>query len=366
MKKVLHVTFDMRIGGTEQVIKNLIEGSDLKRFAPSILCLESPIGPIGELLVRKGYRIDIISRKEGFDLGLIFKVRRFIKDNNIDIVHCHQYTPWVYSALAAFMTGKKVIFTEHGRFYPDRTSWKRAIINPILNLITDRVTVISTATKQALINYEYIPPSKIQVIYNGIVPLIPDKSRNAEIRNTYVISDHTRIVGTIARLDPIKNHAMMLRAFRIVAESYPNTKLMIIGDGEEMENLKQACHELGIVNHVIFTGYITEPVYYLDLMDIFMLSSFSEGTSMTLLEAMSLSKPCVVTDAGGNSEIVEHEVNGLVTPNNDASAFADAIIELLKDKKKYQKMCYASLDRFNRKFNLKYMLNAFQYIYDDL
>ncbi len=366
MKKVLHITFDMHIGGTEQVIKNLIEGTDPDRYKPSILCLEAPIGPFGELLVRKGFDIDIIPRKGGFDTALIFKVRRFIKDNAIDILHCHQYTPWVYGALSAILTGKKVIFTEHGRFYPDRTSWKRAVINPLLNWITDKVTVISNATKQALIDYEYLPPGKVQVIYNGIAPLRPDASQVIAIREQLGLPEQTRIIGTIARLDPIKNQSMMLKAFKLVCEACPNTKLMVIGDGEEMGNLKRLSTELGIADQVIFTGYITEPYSYLALMDIFLLSSLSEGTSMTLLEAMSLAKPCVVTDAGGNSEIIEHEVNGLVTPNDDAPAFADAILALLLDKKKYQLMSDASLDRFNRKFNLYYMVNEFQGIYDDL
>jgi glycosyltransferase involved in cell wall biosynthesis len=366
MKRVLHITFDMHIGGTEQVIKNLIEGTDLNHYKPSILCLEAPIGPFGELLLRKGINIDIIQRKEGFDLRLIVKVRRYIKEKRIDILHCHQYTPWVYSALAAFLTEKKVIFTEHGRFYPDRSSWKRAIINPVLNWITNQVTAISKATKQALVDYEYIPASKIQVIYNGIIPLKPVKSRSAGIRRELGISEHIRIVGTIARLDPIKNHAMMLRAFKIVTESYPDIKLLIVGDGDEMEHLKRLCQDLGIADHVILTGYITEPVCTLDLMDVFLLSSLSEGTSMTLLEAMSLAKPCVVTDTGGNPEIIEHNVNGIVTPNDDAPAFADAIIELLIDNKKYQKMSDASLDRFNRKFNLHYMVNKYQDIYEKL
>ena len=158
----------------------------------------------------------------------------------------------------------------------------------------------------------------------------------------------------------------MLKAFKVVTEAYKDIKLMMIGDGEERENLEQLSRDLGIADDVIFTGYITEPGYYLDLMDIFLLSSLSEGTSVTLLEAMSLAKPCVVTDAGGNPEIIAHEVNGLVTPNNDAPAFAAAIIELLGNENKYLQMSTASLDRFNESFNIHNMVNDYQRIYDDL
>ena len=366
MKKVLHITFDMRIGGTEQVIKNLIEGTDRGLYDVSILCLECPPGPFGELLQKQGITIDSISRKEGFDTGLIFRIRHYIKKRNINILHCHQYTPWVYGALASFMTGIKVIFTEHGRFYPDSSSWKRRLINPILYRLTDKATTISGATKQALVDYEFLPEDKIQVIYNGIAPLNMNSSQVTGIRSSLGLSDSTRVIGTIARLDPIKNQLMMLQAFELVLKNCPNTNLLIVGDGEEMGNLKNMAMKLKISEKVIFTGYITDPTNYLELMDIFLLSSLSEGTSMTLLEAMSLGKPCVVTDAGGNPEIITHEVNGVVTPNNDAAPFADAIIDLLLDDKKYQRQSAASSDCFKERFDLEFMTKEYQQIYQKL
>ena len=203
---LLHITFDMHIGGTEQVITNLVEFSDSSLFNISILCLESPIGSFGEKLQRAGYRIDSIVRREGFDYGLILKIRRYLIRNKINIVHCHQYTPWVYGVLASVLTGIKVIFTEHGRFYPDSSSLKRKIINPFLVKLTDNITSISKATKQALIEYEYIPASKIEVIYNGIAGFENNIERLDELRKKHAIPNGARILGTIARLDPIKNH----------------------------------------------------------------------------------------------------------------------------------------------------------------
>jgi len=136
-KKILHITYDMRIGGTEMVIKNLIEGKGNSSFEQSILCIEAPIGPFGKMLKEKMVTINVISRQDGFDITLIKKIRHYIKQHEIDILHCHQYTPWIYGVLAAAFSNVKVIFTEHGRFYPDSSSWKRKIINPLLILFTD-------------------------------------------------------------------------------------------------------------------------------------------------------------------------------------------------------------------------------------
>ena len=127
--KILHLTYDMRIGGTEQVIKNLILGTDASRFTMSVLCIESPLGPFAEDLINQDIHIEALSRKPGFDASLISQIRQHIKEHKIDIIHCHQYTPYVYGALGALMTPAKVIFTEHGRFYPDSTTWKRKVIN---------------------------------------------------------------------------------------------------------------------------------------------------------------------------------------------------------------------------------------------
>lgn len=357
------MTFDMHIGGTEQVIKNLVEAADPSILNISILCIEAPIGPFGEMLINKGYQIDAFERKKGFDISLIFKIRKYIIQNKIDVLHCHQYTPWVYGTLASILTGIKVIFTEHGRFFPDRTSWKRKVINPLLVHLTDHITAISKATKQALIEYEYIPSSKIDVIYNGIAELENDLSRSKSVRKKLGIADDTLILGTIARLDPIKNHTLLISSFKAVHNKHPNTLLLIVGDGPTRNLLERQVEQLEITDQVIFTGYQPNPVDYLQLMDIFLLPSLSEGTAMTLLEAMSLSKACIVTDVGGNPEIIQNRVNGLVTPSDDRDKLIAACDSLLKNGELREIFGAAGRARFERDFTVSTMLKKYQHYY---
>ncbi len=361
--KVTHLTFDMRIGGTEQVIKNLVENSDAEKVDASILCIESPLGPFADDLIKKGVSITAFSRTHGFDRSLITKIRNYIKQYKIDVLHCHQYTPWVYGVQAAVTTKTKVIFTEHGRFHPDSSTWKRKLVNPCLHMITAGTTAISNATKDALVAYENLPAHDVQVIYNGIVPLTIDQHQVKQLRKELGISANTLCLGTVARLDPIKNHPMMLKAFRKVLDSGIDAKLMIVGDGEMREAISSLIAELKLEPHVILTGYQSKPQNHLALMDIYLLSSFSEGTSMTLLEAMSISKPCVVTHAGGNPEIIEHKVNGLVTPNDDADAFAQAIITLAGDPEAQACMAEESQQRYERLFSASSMVHQFQELY---
>lgn len=365
---VLHITYDMRIGGTEQVIKNLVEHSSSDKYKSFIYCLESPIGPWGQELAKTGVQISAGNRTPTLDLLLIRDIRNFIITNKINIVHCHQYTPFIYGLFASFFTSAHVIFTEHGRFYPDTYSWKRKFLNPILERLTSNITCISIATKYALVEHENFSFDRINVIYNGIKDLSLElHSESIEsFKNKYDLSSDKTILGTVARLDPIKNQKMMISAFERVLREFPNTILLIVGDGELRKELENHALLLGIKSSVIFTGYITHPLVAIKAIDIFLLSSLSEGASMTLLEAMSLSKPCVVTDAGGNPEIISDNETGYVTKNSDPVAFSEAIKRLLRSKTLQNKMGAKARLIFESRFSVKNMVAAYESIYQHI
>jgi glycosyltransferase involved in cell wall biosynthesis len=360
---VLHVTYDMRIGGTEMVIKNLINGADKTCFNLFLFCIEEPIGAWGKELQAQGFSITSQNRASGFDLSMISGIRACIKKHGIDIVHCHQYTPWVYGALASLFTNAKVIFTEHGRFYPDITSWKRRVVNPLLMLLTSKVTSISKATKEALVEYEYIPRSKIDVIYNGIRKLRVNIDSSEVIYKQHSIKREKTLLGTVARLDSIKNHKMMLNAFSKLVTAGNNVHLIIVGDGDERERLEKQITNLGINDNVTMTGYKANPADYINAIDIFLLPSFSEGTSMTLLEAMSASKPCIVTNVGGNPEVVLDEVTGLLVPNDDENALVQAILKIINSETLHDNFKKAAMQRFEEKFSDSIMNQHFKRAY---
>ena len=214
--KILHVTFNMGIGGTEQVIRQIIENSDSEQFVHEILCIDGEVGPLGQALKEKGINVECTQRRAGTDFKLILFIRRLIKSNNIDVLHCHQYTPFFYGALAAVGTATKIIFTEHGRFFPDRHHFKRRFINPLLSIMTKYITAISKSTADAVAEYEYIQRDRIEVIYNGIRDLQTINLDRTALLNELCLADKYRYVGTISRLQPIKNQAMMIKAFHQV------------------------------------------------------------------------------------------------------------------------------------------------------
>ncbi|WP_153637442.1 glycosyltransferase [Marinobacter salsuginis] len=361
--RVLHVTLNMGIGGTEQVIRQLVMGMETEGVESEILCIDGCIGAIGEGLQQVGITVHKLKRRQGFDWSLIAGIRKRLRAGRFDVVHCHQYTPWLYGWLAALGTPARVVFTEHGRLHPDRYRYKAMLVNPVMAMFTTTIVSISSATKEALVRFEFIPRKKIRVIYNGTSALKRNDIEAQKVRDNLGIPKDAFVVGTVSRLDPVKNQSMMLRAFKEFSEKYPDSYLLMVGDGSDKEKLISLATELGISERTMFTGFINNPIHYLSAMDVFLLSSHTEGTSMTLLEAMSLEIPSVATQVGGNPEIIENGVTGILTEPDSSQSFAEALEKLCQDGPARKSMGKAAQQRFTERFSAKVMLHDYEAIY---
>ncbi len=359
--KILHLTYDMAIGGTEQVIFQLISGLDNNSFNCSIACLEPELGAFGVTLREQGIQTHVLNRSPGFDVNLIREIKKILRDNEIDVVHCHQYTPFVYGVLAAALTRVKVVFTEHGRFYPDRYSWKRRLINPVLGKFTHSITAISVATADALSRFEWFNRRKIQVVYNGLVQSAPHK--RMEVRREIGVDDNAIVFGTISRFDPIKNLPLLVKAFDLVRKKHPESRLLLVGDGGERQAIQQLVDSAGLSGHVVFAGYQQDTVAYMSAIDVFVLCSLSEGTSMTLLEAMSLNICCLVTAVGGNTEIVDHDASGYIVPSDDLDRLSSSMDLLASDSELRSRLGRCAKSTFQSKFELGKMVDQYSEIY---
>ncbi len=363
--RVLHVTHDMGVGGTEQVVRQLVLGNRSSALGHAILCIDGTVGATGQALREGGVEVRSRTRRPGFDVALVRALRALLREGCVDVLHCHQYTPWSYGALAATGTRVRVVFTEHGRFHPDRSSPKRRLVNRPLAALTDRLVAISAATRDALVRHEWLPRKRIEVIYNGVrtpEPIDPPEA----IRARHDIPPDAPLLGTLARLDSIKNQRMMLDAVARLRADGRDARLLLAGDGPERAALERRACELGVTDAVVFAGFVTDIGGYLRALDVFLLTSFSEGTSMTLLEAMSLGLPCVVTAVGGNVELVEDGVSGRVVPSDDASALAATVAALLDAPGEAAALGHGALATFAERFSQERMCEAYARIYREV
>jgi L-malate glycosyltransferase len=327
-----HVLHRLDRAGAE-VLASALSRRLRDRYRFVFLCLDG-VGPLGEQLADEGFAVLDLKRRPGLDLSVARRIRQAVVDHRIDLLHAHQYTPFFYAALSRRLSASPpILFTEHGRHYPDQRKIKRVLANRLLLKSSDRITAVGHFVKRALIDNEGIAQSRIEVIHNGIDPAdFPpaDPDSRARARATLGIGENCPLVMQVARFHPVKDHETAMRAFALVTEKIPNARLCLIGDGEQRQALEAMSAELAIHDHVLFTGVRADVTDLLPAADLFVLSSLSEGISVTLLEAMAVGLPIVATEVGGNPEVVEHDVTGLLSPRSDFRALAENLTTLLQ------------------------------------
>ncbi|GFO53874.1 glycosyl transferase [Geomonas sp. Red276] len=362
--KVMHVVFSLAPGGgAERLVYELARDPVFSANPPVVCCLHC-VGALGERLQEEGYRIFCRTRARGFDFSIVRWLARVMIDERIEVVHAHQYTPMFYAVPAAFLAaGRGVVYTEHGRLYPDVASWKRRMVNPLLALGLDRLVSISHCTKEAMVAVDNLPSRRIQVVHNGVRLSEPPSFDAAAKRRALGVGEGDRLIGTAARLEPIKNIAMMLRALKEVAAERPETVLLIAGFGSQEQVLRDLARELGVEDRVRFLGLRDDLLEIYPLLELFLLTSFSEGISITLLEAMSQGVPAVATRAGGNSEVVVEGETGYLVEVDDDRALAAAILRLLAAPELGREMGFKAARRVEGSFSFDAMVQEYLDIY---
>lgn len=330
---IAHVLHRLDRAGAEVLAAGLARGL-ADRFDFVFLCLDG-LGPLADELIDEGFVVEALGRRPGLDRALARRLRERLALHRVDLIHAHQYTPFFYSALARGNLTRQlpgVLFTEHGRHVPDTTSLKRRLANKLLLKQTDRVTAVSEFVKKALIKNEGLPAARIDVVHNGIDPA-PGSDNDVDARGIarerLGVADDRPVVMQVARFHPVKDHATALRAWSIVHAQMPEAVLVFVGDGPERNNLEALTKRLELQDAVRFTGAIDNARELIPAADLCILSSLSEGLSVTLLEAMAAGKPIVATDVGGNPEAVVNGETGLLAPPRDPEALAGCILQLL-------------------------------------
>ncbi|MBI5657486.1 MAG: glycosyltransferase [Geobacter sp.] len=364
LPKILHVVISMGVGGAERLVYDVVRNPVFAEHPPVVCCMDS-LGELGGKLINEGYTVHCKGRKPGLDLSMILWLRDKIREHKADVVHAHQYSPLFYAVPAACLAGRvKVIYTEHGRFYPERKSWKRSVFNPVLALGVDHLVSISVATAQAMATYDNFPMRRIKVIHNGIdcSTMNPPVNQAAK-RQELGLPPSGPVIGTAARLNSIKNIQMMLRVLKLVLPHVPHCFLIIAGQGEEEHALKALAADLCIEENVRFIGLRDDLGEIYQLFDVFLLTSFSEGISVTLLESMATGVPSVVTDVGGNHEVVVEGKTGYLTEVNDSVMMAARIMELLEKPELAAQIGAAAKHHVEANFSVQAMLGSYLSLY---
>jgi len=364
--KVLHVTQYLDIGGLETMVIELCRRLDRTRFDVEILCLNGYDPEYIRGVTDIGIPVHLLRKRHRYDIGYFFRVALFIKKHQIATLHAHSGC-FFYAALFALLARVKVfIYTAHG--LPIREGFRDIIEDNLASFVADVIAPVSVEIERVLARRMPLARHKLKLIVNGIDtnrfhPITDLKDRQA-LACTYGLSPDTFWIGSVGRLEPVKNYHMLLRAIARIAEA-PRRPigLVLVGQGSQQDMLKQLAVRLGIIGQIRFLGMQYQVQEILPLLSVFVLSSLTEGTSISLLEAQACGVPAVVTDVGGNGFVVQQGENGFLCAVDDVVAMAEVLCRLRDEPEMVQQMGQAARLRVLDGLDLDSMVQQYQSLY---
>jgi sugar transferase (PEP-CTERM/EpsH1 system associated) len=360
-----HLVLDMDIGGLQRLITDttLAMNRDIYRIQ---VCCMNRLGCFAEELRQNGIEVTLLQKnQERFDLYYPWRLRGFLRKKKVHILHMHPGA-FIFGALAAWLARTPAsVYTEHGRAVVEDPV--RLAEDRIAGRLIGKIVAVSAELERSLIEKIKLPARKISTIINGVSSTaLARRGKPQRLLDEFHISDPSKVIGTVGRLDDIKDQLTMIKAFQAVTERIPDSKLILVGEGPERQALSDYIEQNNLSERVILAGSRDDIPDLLNLFDLFVLSSLSEGTSISLLEAMASGVPPVVTDVGGNPSVVEHGTEGLVVKPKDVSSMADAMIELLTDSVKYEQFSTNAVEKVRKKYSIERMVESYTIIYMEL
>jgi glycosyltransferase involved in cell wall biosynthesis len=329
--KIVYLIDQLNIGGTENQLLATVNRLDRAKFEPLLVCLR-PSEYFSQCKIQCYKHLFNVGSLASLDgLKKLIEFSMFLRKQKIDIVQTFFFDSTVFGVLSAKLArvGRTISCRRDMGFWYNPTLLK---VLRVINLMTDRILVNSRAIKDNVVEKEHVRPSKIDVLYNGIdIEPFSIKYDMVTLRSELGIPPADKIVGIVANLNrQVKRVDLFVSAAAHVLQKRKQVSFVIVGDGHLRIQLERQASELGILNKIHFVGSQDNVIPYLQLMDIGVLTSESEGFSNSILEYMMAGLPVVCFDSGGNCELVTDKLNGLLI--NEQSELSDKINSALANE----------------------------------
>lgn len=355
--RIVHLIYSFGTGGLEKGVATLVKNAS-PQFEHVILCLTT--SGRSESLLPPNTQVVELHKSPGNSLLFLLKLSRVLKNLRPDIVHTRNWSG-MDGIIAARLAGiRAVVHGEHGWGMEDPQGLhpKRIFIRRFLSHWVSEYTCVSKHIENWLCND--VPVRKpVTQIYNGVdaEKYRPGNGR-ARIRAEFGLAADTPVIGVVGRLDPIKDHPTLFRAFEIVRTALPEARLLVVGDGPERKRLESQAG-----GGVIFLGNRSDAPEILRALDLFVLPSLNEGISNTILEAMATGIPVVATRVGGNPELVEDGHTGILVKPRDFQSMASAILRYLQHPDLRAKHGEAGRQVVLKRFSIEIMVRSYEAVY---
>ncbi len=369
MKIVLLIDFLQSVfGGTERHIFELCKNIDRRGFEPVVACLSKGDRFLEQIENRGiktvGLKVERIYSMEGLRRGLWF--RDMLKRENVDVLMTHHFGSDIWGTIFGRMAGVPVIVSNRrdAGFWRER---RHIFVYRLLRGWVDKIVVVSGAVKEMVLKEENVREGKIEIIFNGIdMQRFNNVSDAGKKREELQVPQGAKLIGCVGNMRPVKGHRYLVEAAKVIVPKFRNAHFVFIGGGKLRSDMIKMSRDLGLESNVHFPGIRDDIPELLACMDICVLPSLSEGFSNTLLEYMAAGKPIVATRAGGNSEVILDQTNGLLAKKADHKDLAEKILCLLRDEQKAERFGVEARYHAERRFSVEKMAERYQVLLQDL
>lgn len=372
--KILYVITKLELGGAQKQLLSLISNLDKESFEVFLftarrgLLLEDALSISGLTLKKSRFLERAINPFK--DLVALIEIHRFIKENNIDIVHTHSSKAGILGRLAARLAKVKIILhTVHGWSFNDyQPFFLRRIfvwLERKIASFTHRIIVVSESDKQNGLNNRIGEEDKYILIRYGIdySEFLKSVQPHA-VRQGLGIENGDFLVTTVSCFKPQKSPQDFVRLAFSVSKKVPNVKFLLIGDGALRRRIERLRDKFSLQNKIILSGWRRDIPQILSVSDIFILTSLWEGLPVSVLEAMAASCPVVATNTGGISEVVIDGKTGFLVSCRDIDNMSCKVVALLRDKDLRKEIAFNA--RRNFEFRLEDSVRNTQNLYGSL
>jgi sugar transferase (PEP-CTERM/EpsH1 system associated) len=378
--KIVHVVHSLEVGGLENGVVNLINRLDGGCFTQVVCCLKGS-GKLAERIERKDVEIiELGLSADGFRFPVL-KLSRVFRRIAPHMVHTRGWGT-VDAVFAARLAGvPRVVHGEHGREWDDRegSNWKRNQIRRLVGLMVNRYVVVCKFFHSWLRQKCRVAEKKILHIPNGVDttkfhPLCAERKEQSPetrfalgaLRARLGLPVEGVLLGSVGRLDPVKDFPTLLKAFAKARRDFPKAHLVVVGDGPLRRALASLAAELGLDSSVHWLGEREDVALLYRCFDLFVQASLFEGMSNTILEAMASGLAVVATDTGGNSELITSGENGRLVPVGDSESLARALSDYLRDSSRRQAHGQKSREIAAGNFDLSLMASRYAGLYREV
>jgi len=373
---ILHIIDNLIMGGVQKILLSRFRHHDKSRF--KFFIAYSYGGDLEKVFKKEDvilykFQNDMVRFRDFHGFSIIYKLIKYIKQQNIDLIHTHLFVPYFFGVIAAKLTGIPIIHQNNTggfrRLLPTERHLKRIVQgHPVLHRLllykTDLTIATCQSTEKELINLG-INQDKVVLIHNGIDLPSPEylDSLNLEaIKSEFKVSSKN-IVCNIGRVVRQKNQALFIRSIPGVLKEFPDTQFLIVGDGPLMAELIRLSESLGVTDNIIFTGNLPSAYPILAISDVSVLSSVWEQHPFTILESMVMQKPVIAPNLEGIPDTVIDGKTGILVPPNDVDSLIMAILHLLRNKGEAKKMGIEGKKVVQDKFPNKKVVKRIEQLY---